>query len=158
MFQRDRLRVSVRDVKVKIFVDVLIEVKLALLDQLHYGRPYDQLGGGPNAEHRLPGIHRDPVLQVGVAVAFGEEQLAVFHDGHGGPGDVVLFHLLRQQAVHEGFKLSGIGGTLRPGRGRDTAPWRWPVCLGQGRRRYGQYESQGQGYPSELHEKHSFLS
>ena len=94
--------IGIWDAKVEIGVDIRVQVQLSLLDELHHRRPGEQLADGANSKDRLFGVDRDALLEVGVAVAFGKEQLAVFDDGYGCTGDVILFHLLCKQLIQEG--------------------------------------------------------
>jgi hypothetical protein len=59
------------------------------------------------------------VFEIRVAVAFLQEELAVFHDQDGGAGDVGAFKLQRDDAVEEGFEVGGcelVGGGRSGGR------------------------------------------
>jgi hypothetical protein len=51
-------------------------------------------------------------LKIGITVTLGEVQLAVFDDGDGCSGDVMLFHLPSQFLIQEGLQFGAIGGAL----------------------------------------------
>jgi len=55
-------------------------------------------------------------LHVGIAVAFGEDDMAVFYDGNDGSGDILALELRGHHAVEEGFDVSA--GEIVRGRVR----------------------------------------
>jgi len=72
MPEGDRLGIGIWDPKVKIGIDIRVQVQLALFDELHHGGPREQLGKGTNLKDRLFGINPDLLLKVGVPVAGGD--------------------------------------------------------------------------------------
>src|SRR5262249_53303953 len=73
--QRDRLRERPRDLEVEVAVHVGLERDLTLLDELEDRGPGEELADRADAEERLLPVDRGALLEVGVAVALGEEDL-----------------------------------------------------------------------------------
>ena len=108
--QGDRLGVGGGNGKVQIFIDIAVQRKLALFDELHDRRPGEQLGDRANTKQSVFGVHRYLRVQVGVAVALGQQQTAILDNRHHRSGDVVLRHLGFQLSIQEGLQLLGIDG------------------------------------------------
>ena len=106
--QRDRLRIRLRDLEVEIPIDVGVEIELPLLDELHDGRPGEQLARRADAKERTLGAHRCAAVYVGVPVALREEELAVLDDGDGRAGDVLVAQVGDHDAVEERLELGAV--------------------------------------------------
>ncbi len=99
------------DAEVEVLIHVLVEVDFALLDLLHDAGPDEELGDGAGAEEGEGGVDRFFVGDIGIAVAFGEEDVAVFDDGDGETGKVLAGELEGNDAVEEGGEvILGEGG------------------------------------------------
>jgi hypothetical protein len=102
---------------VEIVVDVAIQVELALLHQLHYRGPCEELGDRPGTKKRSVDGDRGLLLDIGISVAFGEENSAILDDGDDDASDVVGGQLLRHDAVQKGTDVIG-GERVGAGAGR----------------------------------------
>ncbi len=111
----DRLVERRGNLEVQVVVDIAVQVDLALLDQLHHGHPGEQLGGGAGAHHARFRVHRDFRGNVGHAVAFLQQHLAVLDHDHDGAGDVAGLERVRNAAIKPGGE---VGGFKRLGAGR----------------------------------------
>src|SRR5204862_3098066 len=82
VLQSDGLSVSGRYFEVQIFVDVFVEIELALLGELHDGRPREELRDRTRTEES--GVRGDgsAFLHVRESVAFGKNNFAVLDDGN----------------------------------------------------------------------------
>ena len=79
---RDWLAVAGRDFEIEIFVDVRVEVDLALLNLLHHGRPGDQFRDRSWTEKRRCRVDRSSFSHIGIAIALGRDDLSVLHHRH----------------------------------------------------------------------------
>jgi hypothetical protein len=86
--QGDGLAEGRRDLEVEVGVDVLVQVELALLDQLHHRGPGEQFGDRAGPKQRAVGIDQLLSFEVGVAIALLEEDLAVLDHHHHSAGDI----------------------------------------------------------------------
>ena len=78
--QSDRLAERRRNLEIQVFVDIAIQVELALLDQLHHSRRSESLRDRCNAHDTAPWIHRDAGRDIGIPVALLEQHLALLDD------------------------------------------------------------------------------
>jgi hypothetical protein len=147
--QRDRLREGLRQLEVDVLLDVGVEIQAVLLDELHHGRPGEQLGRGARPEQRALRVDRRVALLVGHAIPLLEQHLAVLDDGDDGARRARGAQRGGHQAVEPGLRVlrgelmadagndEGHGGSR--GRGRD------PARGGRrGRRREGTGRCEGQ--------------
>jgi hypothetical protein len=81
-----------------------------LLDELHDGGPGEELGDGAGAEEGAGRVHGEAGLQVGVAIALGQENFAVADDDDDSAGNVAVVELGGEEAVEEDFELGRVGG------------------------------------------------
>ena len=86
--QRDRLAVAVGHVEIDVFVDVGIQIELALLDELHHRRPRDKFRHRTRAEQREFRIDRFLRGDIGVAEAALGQDLSVLDDGDHGACEI----------------------------------------------------------------------
>ena len=107
--KRDRFRVSGGNLHIlEISIDVCVQIELPGLDKLHHRRPRKQLGDRPGVEERPVGDDRGTALAVGIAVSFGEKQLAIHHNGNSRAGNLVGLHLRGDKVIQKGFQLRRI--------------------------------------------------
>jgi hypothetical protein len=106
--QGDRLGKCRRNLKVEVGVNADIQVQVALLDLLHHRRPGKELADRTDAEEGPFRIDGDALLDIGVAVALGEKELAILDHRNHSAGQVILLHLRGQVTVQEDFQFSGI--------------------------------------------------
>ena len=100
---------------------------LPLLDQLHDRSPGEQLRDRARAEQRLVRVDGQLLLDVRVAEAFLQQDLAVLHDHDDAAGDVAAREGVGQEAVEPGFEV--FARELRCSR-----RWYLRGCLRRGRR------------------------
>ncbi len=116
----DRLAVGARrNLEVEVLVDVGVEVDLALFDQLHDRGPGEQLRDRARTEQRLVRVDGQLLLDVRVAEALLQQDLAVLDDHDDAAGDVAARERVGQEAVEPGFEV--LARELRRG-GRRPAP------------------------------------
>jgi hypothetical protein len=96
---RDRLALVGRNLEVDIFVDVGVEVDLALLLLLHQRRPGEQLGDRSRAEQRRLGIDLGFLFEVGIAKAALGQHLAVLDHDHDCTRDIAPADRIWHEAV-----------------------------------------------------------
>ena len=135
--QRHRLAVARRYPEIEVAVHVRVEVEPALLHQLHHRRPGEQLGDRAHPEQRAGRIDRLARRHVGVAVAPGQQHLAVLHDHHHRGGEAVLLQSVRHQAVQPRRRIvrAELACAQRRGLGRRVLRQRAYLDLRQRRRR-----------------------
>src|SRR5215207_173431 len=105
----DRLGIGVRDLEVlEVGVDVGVQVQLVLFDELHHGSGGEHLADRAYTEERLVGDDGRMLLQVSVAVALGEEQLAVLDNRDRSPRDMITLQLRAHDAIEEVFQFLGV--------------------------------------------------
>ena len=105
--QRDRLALERRDPEIQVVVDVAVQVQLARLHQLHHRGPGEQLGRRADAERRVLRRRHGLLLQVVMAVAPGEDHLAVLDHRDHAAGHVAALQRERHQAVEEARQVLG---------------------------------------------------
>ena len=93
----DGLAVIRRNLEIQIGIDVVVEVDLALFDELHHRRPGEQLGDRARPEQGGRRVDRRACGSIGVSVAFLHQHLPVFHHDHDGAGDIAA----RDRVGHE---------------------------------------------------------
>ena len=120
--QGDRFGKGRRDLEVEVFVHIAAEIELALLDQLHDRRPGEQLRNRPDPEHRFGGIDRLLGRDVGVAVAFREEEGAAFDHRHRDTGDVLVPKPHGHGPIDERFDLGRVTKAASLGGRRPHQP------------------------------------
>ena len=89
-------------------VHIGVEIELALFDHLHHRGPYEKLRNRADAKERRRGIDGLSGLEVRVAPALGEDNLAVAHDRHNSTRAMMCFEHRVHGAVHPGFKSCAI--------------------------------------------------
>jgi hypothetical protein len=114
-----------------VFVHVGVQIELARLDQLHDGRPGEQLRHGAGSEQRELRIHRRAGRDVRVAIALLQQHRAVLHDYDDCAGDIAGGQGVAHEAVDPGFDIRTIEHGCR-GRGSVGGG---PDLFGRGRRR-----------------------
>ncbi len=120
--QRDGLAVVLRDLEIEIRVDVLVQIQLALLDELHRCGPRDQLADRARPEQRALGIDGRAFFAIGESKTTRGEDLPILYDRHDGARYVTGAKCVGQEAVEpdvnvgfrEWYCASGLG--LRVGR------------------------------------------
>ena len=109
----DRLRVRRGNLEVDVAIDVGVEIELPLLDELHYGRPGEELTRRADAKECALGIDRSTVGHIGVAITIGIEERAVLDDGDGRAGDMFVAQIGSHDSVEERRELAAIANSPR---------------------------------------------
>ena len=118
MRQSDGLGKGVGDLQVRqVAADVGIEVQLALLIELHDGRPGKDLGNGPRADQAALRLHRPTLLQIVMAIASCEDGFAAVNHRHGNTHHMMGIHAALNQPVDEGRQIVSIQRVSRRCRG-----------------------------------------
>ncbi len=115
--KRDRAVRPLRNPEVEVGVDVLVEVELALADELHHGRPGEQLADRARPEN---GVRLDRRLggEVRIAIALHQDRLAVLHHGHDRTRDVAPAQGVGHEAIEPGFDVGLVQDMAGAGLGR----------------------------------------
>jgi hypothetical protein len=107
----DRLAERSRHFEVgQIVVDVAIELELPLLDELHHGRPHEELGDRADPKERAAGVDGTLRGDVGEAVALRQQDLAVAYHRHRRAGGRDALEIGGEPAVEERFELGRVDG------------------------------------------------
>src|ERR1700739_1444525 len=112
--QGDGLVEGGTDLEVEILIYVRVEIKLALLFQLHHRDPGEELGDRGEAEDSRRWIDGLLRFDVSVTVSLLQQNVAVLHDEHGGAGDVAALKLQGENAIE---KCCEVGLVERGGGG-----------------------------------------
>ncbi len=139
--QGDRAVGAFRNLEIEVGVDVLVEVELALADQLHHRRPGEQLADRAGPEDGVGGDRR-LLRHVRIAIALHQDRLAVLDHRHHRARDVAAAQSIGHEAVEPGLHIGLVqhvaGRGLRRGGDRRRHRRRLdrgPDRLGHGGRR-----------------------
>jgi hypothetical protein len=95
----DRLGKRRRYREVEVRSDVCVEVEFPLLDELHDGGPREGLGNRRDAEERLFRVCSRTCFEIGIAVTFLEEHVAIPNDRYHHTHELVLTPFDRERRV-----------------------------------------------------------
>ncbi len=103
--QGGRLAVPQGHAEIEVLVDVLVEIELALLHQLHDRRPGEQLRHRARTKQRAFRVDALALLDIGIAEATLGEHSAVSDHDHDGAGDVAGLPRIGHEAIEPDVEI-----------------------------------------------------
>jgi len=103
--QSNWLGIPGRNLEIQVLINIVVQVKLALLYLLHHRSPGEQFGNRARTEKSPVDADGSLLLYIAVAIPFSEKYFAVFHHQHNRAGNVLAFELHGHKAVQEGLDI-----------------------------------------------------
>src|SRR5207248_6007839 len=97
---------GVRHLKIKVVVDVGVQIYFSLFYQLHYRCPGKRLRNGSRAEQGSSRRDWSSIFDVCVPIALAKENAAILHNHDDRTSNILALKLHRHHAVQEGFDIA----------------------------------------------------